>query len=424
MLKKLAILFSTLPLLFSHSPAAHGVTIACDSLGKKKEQCVASVKAWEKETGLKAKIVEAPTGSSNRLTWVQQQLASASPDIDVYQIDAPWAGLLQKHLIPLNSLLSDAEKQQYHPTLLENNTVKGNLLALPWYVDIGLLIYRKDLLDKYGHPVPTTWQALETTAKDIQQKERAAGNPNMWGFVFSGKAFEGLSCFVNEMIRSIQGAVIIEKEGKVRLDHPDIPKLLTQVASWIGTLSPKGVLNYAEEDNRGVFQSGNAVFIRHWPYVISLAEADESPLKGKIGVAPLPKHGADGNHAGILGGWQLAVSKYSPRQEAAKSLVKYLTSAKELKARGLRGGYYPPMPHLYEDKDLRTTLPEAAMMLKALNNVVARPSAQTGLKYNQASAALWNTAHKVFLKKVKAEKGIEMLKKRLNFISRKGKNWH
>lgn len=400
------------------------LTVTCDSLGQKKKQCMASVKAFEDATGHKIKVVEAPTGSTNRLAWVQQQLASGTTEIDVFLVDAVWAGLLRNHLEPLDAYVPQSEIDQFHPILITNNTVEGHLMALPLYVDMGLLIYRKDLLEKYKKPVPETWEELEDIAYFIQEKERAAGNEKIWGFAFSGKAFEGLSCNVGEWIRSHKGGEIVDKEGKVVVNSPITIQALDKVSQWVGHISPPGALNYAEEDTRGVFQSGNAVFIRHWPYVIALAEAEESPIAGKIGVAPLPKGGKEGQHAGTLGGWQLAISKYSKNKEMAAQFIRFVTGDKELVARAKRGGYYPPRPHLYNDAIVKKALPYAALIKKALDNAIARPSAQTGLKYNQASAAIWNTAHKILLKQAKASKAIPQLEKQLNFMSKNGKNWH
>ena len=60
-------------------------------------------------------------------------------------------------------------------------------------------------------------------------------------------------------------------------------------SSWIGTIAPEGVLAYKEEESRGVWQLGNAVFMRNWPYAYALGNSGDSAIKGQFDVAPLPK---------------------------------------------------------------------------------------------------------------------------------------
>ena len=119
---------------------------------------------------------------------------------------------------------------------------------------------------------------------------------------------------------------------------------MRQAVGWLDRISPRGVLNYTEEEARGVFQSGAAVFMRNWPYAYALGNAQDSPVRGRIGVAPLPKGGPDGRHAGTLGGWQLAVSRYSRHSAAAVDLVLYLTSAAEQKRRAIAPPTTPRSP--------------------------------------------------------------------------------
>lgn len=405
-----------------HAKETKPLVITCDSLGKKKEECIKSVHAFESETGIKVTVVEMPTGSSNRLAWILPQLASQSSDIDIYLVDTTWPGMLANHFIDLKPYISEETLKQYHPSLINNNTVDGKLIAMPWYIDMGLLFYRKDLLDKYKLPVPTTWKELESTAKIIQDKERAAGNDKMWGFVFSGKAFEGLTCNAIEWLTS-HNAQIVDQSGCVVVNNPKTLNTLKRIQEWIGYITPPGALNYAEEDSRGVFQSGNAVFMRHWPYTIALVEAPDSPIRGKVGIAPLPKGDKDGKSASILGGWQLAVSKYSKNPAQAAEMVKFLTGRKELKDRAVRADYYPPYMDLYQDDEVKKVIIHADLILKALEGGVARPAAIMRSKYNQASSAIWNTIHKVFLKKETPEQALINLEKQLNIISRKGKRW-
>ena len=65
-----------------------------------------------------------------------------------------------------------------------------------------------------------------------------------------------------------------------------------------------------------MWQAGNAAFMRNWPYAYGLSNADDSAVKDKFDATALP--GADeGQSAATLGGWQVAVSKYSKNLDAA-----------------------------------------------------------------------------------------------------------
>jgi trehalose/maltose transport system substrate-binding protein len=217
---------------------------------------------------------------------------------------------------------------------------------VPWFTDAGLLYYRKDLLDKYGKQPPQTWQELEATAKEVQEGERGSGGGDIWGYVFQGKAYEGLTCNGLEWIRSFGGGEIVDAEGKITANNEQAAQALTWAAGTVRTIAPEGVLNYSEEESRGVFQSGNAVFMRNWPYAWALAQATDSRIKDKVGVAALPKGGENGQNAGCLGGWQLAVSKYSDSAEAAIDLARYLASRDEQKRRAVEGAFNPTIEAL------------------------------------------------------------------------------
>ncbi len=173
-----------------------------------------------------------------------------------------------------------------------------------------LLYYRTDLLEKYGFDgPPATWDELEEMAKKIQEGERA-DNPDFWGFVWQGNAYEGLTCDALEWIKSSGGGSIVEPDGSISINNEAAVAALERAAAWIGEISPPGITGFLEEDSRRSWQAGNAAFMRNWPYAYSLGNADDSAIKGKFDVCPLP--GAEaGMSAATLGGWQIAVSKYS-----------------------------------------------------------------------------------------------------------------
>jgi trehalose/maltose transport system substrate-binding protein len=416
-----AALLLAFTLTFASSPAtADTIAISCSAVGREAELCKQGAEAWAKKNGHQVKLVSTPNGSNERLALYQQLFAAKSADVDVFQIDVIWPGLLAQHLVDLKAAAGEATKD-FLPALIANNTVAGRLVAMPWFIDVGLLYYRKDLLEKHGEKVPQTWQALAASAKKIQDAERAAGNAKMWGYVWQGRAYEGLTCNALEWIASHNGGAIVDAQGKITINNKAAIAAIAASAAWIDLITPKGVLNYGEEEARGVFQSGNAVFMRNWPYAYALANASGSATQGKVGVTLLPKGGEAGRHAAALGGQHLAVSKYSKHPDAAASLVMFLTSAAEQKRRAVEASFNPALTRLYQDPEVLAANPFFALLAETLVNAVPRPAAQTRAKYNQVSAAFWNAVHRVLSGKETAQASVESLEKQLQRLSAGGR---
>jgi trehalose/maltose transport system substrate-binding protein len=393
------------------------LTISCGSVGQDFEFCKKHTEEWAKKTGHTVKLFTLPQSTTDLLGLYRQMFAAKSADVDIINVDVVWPGMIKDHLIDLKPYTKGVEKEHF-PSIVANNTVDGKLIAMPWFTDAGLLYYRKDLLDKHGEKPPTTWEQLAATAKKIQDAERKAGNADMQGFVFQAKAYEGLTCDAVEWLTSYGGGNIVDASGKVTVNNPQAAKALTTAASWIGTIAPTGVLNYGEEDARGVFQNGNAVFMRNWPYAWSLGNGGDSKIKDKIGVSALPKGGEGGKNAATLGGWQLAVSKYSKEQKLAAELVMHLTSKEIQKERAIKGSFNPTIPALYKDKDVLAATPFFGSLYDVFTSAVPRPSTATGLKYNEVSAAFWNATHDVLSGKEPADASLKKLEGKLNQIKR------
>jgi trehalose/maltose transport system substrate-binding protein len=407
-------------LAFGSVAGAHAatITISCGSVGQDFEFCKKTTEDWAKKTGNTVKLFTPPQSTTDILALFRQMFAAKSSDLDVINVDVVWPGMIKDHLIDLKPYSKGAEKEHF-PSIVANNTADGRLIAMPWFTDAGLLYYRKDLLEKHGEKAPTTWEELAATAKKIQDAERKAGNADMQGFVFQAKAYEGLTCDAVEWLWSYGGGNIVDDKGQITVNNPKAAKALNTAASWIGTIAPTGVLNYGEEDARGVFQSGNAVFMRNWPYAWSLGNGKDSKISGKIGVSALPKGGAEGKNAATLGGWQLAVSKYSKNPKEAADLVMYMTSKEIQKERAIKGSYNPTIPSLYQDKEVLAAAPFFGDLYSVFTSAVPRPATATGLKYNEVSAAFWNATHDVLSGKEKAETSLGKLEGKLKQIKRR-----
>ena len=145
--------------LAANARAEVTISISCSSLGIEQQLCQSGSEAWAKETGNTVKLVSTPADANERLALYQTLLAAESHDIDVFQIDVIWPAILASHLMDLSPVLPEQDRADQFKVLIENDTVGGKLVAVPWFVDAGLLYYRRDLLEKYGKEVPRTWRS-------------------------------------------------------------------------------------------------------------------------------------------------------------------------------------------------------------------------------------------------------------------------
>ena len=136
---------------------------------------------------------------------------------------------------------------------------------------------------------------------------------------------------------------------------------------------PNTFATLREEEVRAWFQRGQALFARNWPYAWSLHQSAESPVAGKVGIAPLP-HFPGGESVATLGGWHVAVSASSDAPDASWALVKYITSRAVQKRLALRLGWNPGRRDVYRDPDVLAALPHFADLEQVFTHARPRPN--------------------------------------------------
>ncbi len=364
---------------------------------------------FEEQTGHTVTVVPMPSSTTDQFGQYRLWLAAGNADIDVYTTDVIWAPQLADQFLDLTEAAADVVDQHF-PSIIESQTVDGKLVAIPAYTDAPALCYRTDLLEKYGKEVPTTWAELKATAQEIMDGERADGNADMWGFVFQGNAYEGLTCNALEWIKSYGGGQIVEADGTISVNNEQAVAALEEIKTFVGTISPEGNLAYMEEESRGVWQLGNSVFMRNWPYAYALGQGDDSAVKDKFDVAPLPAgEGPDARSAATLGGWNYAVSKYSQNPDAAIELALFLGSAEIQKERAINQSNLPTIESLYDDQDVLAAAPFMANWKEIFQNAVPRPSAPTQENYNEDSSLFWSAVHNTLSGNGSAAENLEVL---------------
>lgn len=395
------VMTSGLPAFAQDAPVT--INVLGSAVGQEQELTRASAQRYmAAHPNVTVKVLDLPDQVDDVLALYLQSFQAQSTEFDVLQIDVIWPGDLQEHLADLNDYGAQEVVDQHFPAMVENNTVDERLVALPWFTNGAILYYRTDLLAKYGFAdPPETWDELETMAQTIQEGERAE-NPDFSGFVWQGNAYEGLTCDALEWIASNNGGTIISPDGTITVNNDNAIEIVEKAAGWVGTISPVAVTGFAEEDSRRAFQSGNAAFMRNWPYAYVLGNEEGSDVAGKFEVAPLPT-GDGGSPASCLGGSSLAVSKYSQNLEVAVDVALFLGSYEEQKIRAIEGSLDPTIPELYEDEDVLAAVPFFGSLYDVFVNGVPRPSTAVAPRYAEVSRAFYTTVHDVLTGKKDAE---------------------
>lgn len=270
--------------------------------------------------GTRVRLVEGPPATNAREDLYSTSFLSGESAFDIVYCDAIWiakfaaAGWLRD----LTDRISAEDLRDFLPAELKAGSYKGRLYRIPAFTDAGLLYYRKDLLSE----PPQTFDELVQRARELQTGER-------WGFLWQGKQYEGLVTVFLEVLWGFGGDWIDPETRQVHVDGREALQALNFLKDTIGTLSPPAVTSYIEEDTRILFQSGRAVFLRNWPYVWSLMQSSNAPVKDKTAFTSMV-HQPGHSGAATLGGWGFAISRFCPDPAKAWEFLKYMTRPGQL----------------------------------------------------------------------------------------------
>ncbi len=297
-------------------------------------------------------------------------LKSKSGGPDVFSLDLVRVAEIAAggFALPLGSYFSTADMRAFFPGIVDGCTVGGELMAMPWFADSGMLFGRTDILAKIGADMPETWDDLVSAAA------KGISNRTPYGFLWQGKKSEAFVCNLVSVIGS-NGGRILDPDGKtVRIAEPEAVAAVEFLHDTINRahISPRKVLSWDEEPCRKPFNAGQAVFLRNWSYTWGLAQQGDSAVAGRISVGPLP-HFPGKASAACLGGFQYCVNAASRKRDAAIDFLRWLSS-QETQLRFARvDGLAPTRQVVFDDPGLAKAQPFLVRLKKVFVGAVARP---------------------------------------------------
>ncbi|HXI21787.1 MAG TPA: ABC transporter substrate-binding protein, partial [Gemmatimonadales bacterium] len=288
--------------------------------------------------GIRVVQRETPDAADQRHQLYVQWLNAGTSEPDLLQLDVVWTPEFAAAgwILPLDRFHPDTAA--FFPATLAADRWADTLFAVPWFVDVGMLYWRRDLLPA----PPASFTALDADARHLM------GQGLHYGLVYQGARYEGLVTTFLEYLEGYGGHIL--QGRRVTVAEPPGVRALAEMRDQIYRLGvvPPSVLTWHEEETRFAFQNGEAAFMRNWPYASRLMEdSTRSRVAGRFGVAPMPAE-PDGQPAATLGGAQLAINRHSRHPDSAWVVVDYLTRPEQMLERARALGQFPARRALYE----------------------------------------------------------------------------
>jgi multiple sugar transport system substrate-binding protein len=319
------------------------------------------------------KLLELPEDAGEQRRLQIQRLRAKSPECDVLGTDVIWTAeyAAQNWLLDVSDFISQ-NGDKFIQSTVDTTEFDGKNWAVPFNSNAGFIYYRTDEVDT----APDTWENL--------YKEAQQGN----GVVYQGFRYEGLTVNFLELVYSAGGSVLSEDGQEATADSQEVKDVLTFMADGIKSgAAPKANTTYKEEESRRAFESGNATFMRNWPYAYALGK--DSKIADNFDISTFP--GYKGNEgAGVLGGYNLAISAYSKNPEGSLAFIEYATEPEQQKLMATEASLPPTVTETYDDPEVKKAMPFAAELRDAIDQAQPRPVSPV---YPQISEAIYNNVY-------------------------------
>jgi multiple sugar transport system substrate-binding protein len=344
------------------------------------------IAAFEKAyPDIKVNLEQAPSDEDTFQSELATQISGGSSSFDVYNGDVVWpAQFGQKGLaLPLNSYFSSSYWNEFSKGLIPSVTYDKQVYAAPLFTDNAFLFYRKDLLQKAGLPVPTTWEQLQSEAETLQHKGLVK-----YGFAAQFDSYEGLTCDFTEFAADAGGSTVNAAGTSATIDSAADQKALSYMRGLITSgVAPSAITTFQEQQSESLFTSGQVAFLRNWTYAYADSNTpSDSKIVGKVGVTNLPTFaGQSGPGYSVTGGWNLYVNPHSKNIPADIDFIKWMTGTQAQTIIAEQGGEIPTVASVLQNPQVQSANP--AFPVAATNKLNARPSFVP--EYPQVSDAIY-----------------------------------
>jgi len=278
----------------------------------------------------------------------------------------------------------------YAPAITKLGVIDGNVYAIPWTLSTPLLFYNADLFKAAGlDPAtpPTTWPQVNRYAQAIKKVHNSTGIVD--GCI--GAASSGIDWCLQSMIFSASGTVMNPKRTAPTFNNP---QLITAMKG-LQSLGASGAI-----DNLTTAQAIQAWGAGKLGMFLSTSAMQGSLIRANGGhfqmmVANEPGFGHTISVPTNSGSGLVILSKDKLKQQAAWSLIQYLTSAESMTSVTENIGYAPLRPSIVNlPQYLKTWAAAQPFLAPAMDQLsrIQQWQAYPGPNYAALSGILVNAA--------------------------------
>lgn len=344
--------------------------------------------------------------TNERKELLTRTLRSKSKRIDVFSVDQIWVKRFAKWCEPLGKYFDINERAKFLKYPYESCLDEKELMAIPLYLDISVMYYRKDILKKLPtfDEIKTKLDSSITWEDFIELKMKLSEYNDNPFYIFQAANYEGLICSYFELLLNQDRKYF--GEDNIRFNTPEGKKALSLLVDLVNkyNLTPKIVTDFKEHMSYDYFIKNNGVFLRGWPSFDSDYKSliRDSLIEKKLRKVPLP-HFEGSKPSMVFGGWNLMISKFSDNKPGVIKFIKFLVEENSQKTLYEVGSYFPVIKSLYNDEKFHKRNPGFTDRAKLLKYGVHRPFRED---YTKISDVVSYFVRKAMLKEIGIEEAL------------------
>ncbi len=352
--------------------------------------------------------------TNDRKEILTRSLRSRSDGIDIFAVDLIWISRFAKWGYVMDNRFNEKTMNEVNGMALDACYHSKSLVAFPMFLDVGVLYYRKDLIQALPDGIAIeqkiqnslTWDEFISLGKRFKSTKKPF-------YIFTGSDFEGMLCCFHELLSNEESKNIFSNNN-TNFNTEPAKKGLQLLVDLIHlyNFSPYDVTRFDEYNSYIYANNNDAVFLRGW---VGYHKQYKGFLKdtsniSNMEIAPLP-HFKGNTTSGVFGGWSLMISKFSNRKEEALKFIKFMFEKENQEILYEEGGYLPINTKVYKDTSFIKKHKELSQIQKLLSWGKHRPFLDN---YTRQSEIMSRYFHKALKKEISVDEALNSASAQIN----------